>query len=95
MKTSKIDATSFMYAFGVKNTPSAKILRANSKLIKITNTYSANCNAGVSITRYKGVSNIIEIQDKVVTQIINQSKYVTRPRKLLIKASKLRNNEFG
>lgn len=53
--------------------------------MKITKPYSAICNAGISITRYRGVSNIIEMQDMVVAKIITQSRYVTKPRKLLQK----------
>ena len=71
-----------MYALDVKNRPSARIFSAGSRLMKMTKPYSAICRAGVSITRYLGVSNI-EMQDSVVTQIIPQSKYVARPRKLL------------
>lgn len=83
MKTSKADATSLIYALGVKNNPSARIFNASSKLIKTTNAYSATCKTGCSITRNCGVSNIIEMHDKVVTKIITQSKYVTKPKKLL------------
>lgn len=47
------------------------------------NMFDITCNAGFSMTRYDGVSNIIETQDRVVTNIITQSKYVTNPKKLL------------
>lgn len=83
MKTSNTEATSLMQALGVKNRPSAKIFNASSMLIQITKQYSVICNAGVSITRFRGVSNIIEMHDNVVMNIITQSRQVTKPRKLL------------
>lgn len=72
-----------MQALGVKNRPSARIFNASSMLIQITKQYSVICNAGVSITRFRGVSNIIEMHDNVVMNIITQSRQVTKPRKLL------------
>lgn len=41
MKTSNTDAASLRYAFGVKNSPSANIFNASSKLINTTKPYSA------------------------------------------------------
>jgi hypothetical protein len=57
----------------VKNKPSARIFSANSMLMQITKQYSVICNAGTSITRYRGVSNIIEMHDSVVMNIITQT----------------------
>lgn len=74
MKTSSIDATSFMYAFGVKKIPSARIFNVSSSDIDITKMYSATWRIGVDITRKFGVSNIIEIHESVVTHIMTQSK---------------------
>ena len=41
------------------------------------------CKAGVSMTRWSGVSNIMEIHDMVVTKIITQSNQGTSPISLL------------
>lgn len=87
IKTSRIDATSFMYALGVKNIPSANILSVSSMDMDMTKMYSATCRMGVDMTLKFGVSNINEMHDRVVTQIITQSTYVTRLRKLLEQGS--------
>lgn len=41
------------------------------------------CSVGTCMTLVKGDSNIMEMQEQMVTTIITQSKYVTRPRRSL------------
>lgn len=72
--TSNAEAISFIYAFGVKKSPSARIFNANSMDMKKTKMYSAIWSAGLCIIRLQDVSNIMEIQESVVTKIITQSR---------------------
>ena len=45
--------------------------------------YGLTCSSQWSMTLYWGVSNIIHMHESVVTKIIIQSRYVTKPNSLL------------